>query len=126
MKKFLVVLMLLIVASAYSVGGSMYMRYQANAKDITNKGATSSILDTTGIVASEGWADFLEDLRVGRRGTGFDLNFDSFTLSYKLRSGVASQKGFTANLDNALGSGIVLTSPGYVQLSGLRVGPANM
>jgi len=118
MKKFLVVLMLLIVASAYSVGGSMYMRYNAN-----------------GSVTATEWG-LLDDLRVGRRGTGFDLNFDSFTLSYKLRSatGVAGAiVDLIGSYEVSSGGGNANTigtptasSPGYVQLSGLRVGPANM
>lgn len=120
MKKFLVVLMLLIVASAYSVGGSMYMRYNGS------------------VVATE-WG-LLDDLRVGRRGTGFDLNFDSFTLSYKLRSEVDiagwQMNGALDSVNRVFGnsvaypsagsSGLKVTSPGYVQLSGLKVGPANM
>lgn len=128
MKKFLVVLMLLIVASAYSVGGSLYMRYNAD-----------------GSVTATEWG-FLDDLRVGRRGTGFDLNFDSFTLSYKLRSPVnlgewqfnqqlpicdSTGYKFMNGVNKAMGvdayaGALTLTSPGYVQLSGLRAGPANM
>ncbi len=126
MKKFLVVLMLLAVASlSFSVGGSLYMRYNAD-----------------GSVTATEWG-LLDDLRVGRRGTGFDLNFDNFTLSYKLRSGV----GCDGAIANAIGGVVIdsvtmgannapanrnyigtptMTSPGYVQLSGLKVGPANM
>lgn len=113
MKKFLVVLMLLIVASAYSVGGSMYMRYNAN-----------------GSVTATAWG-LLDDLRVGGRGTGFDLNFDAFTLSYKLRSAVNlgewQMDGALNDVNKVFGTNaLTVTSPGYVQLSGLRVGPANM
>jgi len=121
MKKFLVVLLLLVVASlAYSVGGSLYMRYYPDGT----------------VLANESWAPYLEDLRVGRRGTGFDLNFDAFTLSYKLRSPKALPDVLTAvytvqatqdpkawlngdTKDKA-------TSPGYVQLTGLKLGGATL
>lgn len=118
MKKFLVVLLLLVVASlAYSVGGSLYMRY-----------------NSTGNVVATEWG-LLDDLRVGRRGTGFDLNFDAFTLSYKLRSDVNlgewQMNGALNDINKALGvdayaGAITLNTPGYVQFSGLKAGPANM
>ncbi len=112
MKKFSLVLLLLVVASlAYSVGGSLYMRY-----------------DSTGSVVATEWG-LLDDLRVGRRGTGFDLNFDAFTLSYKLRSSVDAggwqMDGSLGDISSALGGTVTLTSPGYIQLSGLKLGPAN-
>jgi hypothetical protein len=121
MKKFLVVLLLLVVASlAYSVGGSLYMRYYPDGT----------------VLANEGWAPYLEDLRVGRRGTGFDLNFDAFTLSYKLRSPKALPDVLTAvytvqatqdpnawlNVDTKDKA----TSPGYVQFTGLKLGGATL
>ncbi len=132
MKKLLAVLLLLLVASlAYSVGGSLYMRYNSD-----------------GTVTATEWG-LLDDLRVGRRGTGFDLNFDSFTLSYKLR-GPASlvnswdPAGMFKSVADTYGPLLEkeadptapwngkavekreLSSPGYLQFSGLKLGPVDL
>jgi hypothetical protein len=115
MKRILTVLALLTVCGmAFSVTGAIYVRYQA---------------DNT-IVATE-WGTSLEDLRVGRRGSGFDINTDSFGVSYKIRSPISlvtnqpDKYGNSTNGGNAIADvvgAVSVTSPGYIQLTSLKLG----
>jgi hypothetical protein len=114
MKRILTVLALLTVCGmAFSVTGAIYVRYNAD----------------NSITATE-WGT-IDDLRVGRRGSGFDINTDSFGVSYKIRSAqtLSASKfdgnGAVTNQGNAVADvvGTVnVTSPGYIQLTGLKMG----
>ena len=73
MKKILVVLALLLACGmAFSVTGSVYLR-----------------LDQTGAIHDTEWGT-LDDMSYGgRRGSGVDINFDNFGVTYKLRGPIA-------------------------------------
>jgi hypothetical protein len=120
MKKILVVLALLFVCGmAFSVTGSVYVR-----------------LNASGSVTATEWGT-LDDLSTaGRRGSGFDINFENFGISYKLRSAVTPPTA----VKNAYGTpglaisssgtittnALTATSPGYVQINGIKLGSATL
>jgi len=131
MKRILVVLLLLAVASlGFSVSGSVYGRLVPSSRGNGAQGNNGS----TWYAGENGWGIPLDDLRVGRRGTGVSVNFDTFTLDYKLRAPLTGGYGlstlkdaYTATADPDIGSGALqATSPGYFQISGLKLGPVDL
>jgi len=135
MKRILVVLLLLAVASlGFSVSGKVYGRYLANVND-------GNLSSAVGWYDSEPWVKYtltpLADLRVGRQGTGVSVNFDSFTLDYKLRRPINTAENWSGNWGlnflkdyyNAItgfADDLKATSPGYINVSGLKLGPVDL
>ncbi len=123
MKRILVVLLFVAVASlGFSVSGQVYTRLEAG----NTGGGGETPASGGGFYLAEPWAAGsqtpLADLRVGRQGTGVDLNFDTFTLTYKLRETLSGVQGLDKlALGGALPS-MTATSPGYLQLNGLKAG----
>ncbi len=147
MKRILVVLALLALCSmGFSVSGKVYGRLVPS-----NWGYGAQSNDGSTWYASENWWGIpLDDLRVGRQGTGVSVNFDSFTLDYKLRAPLTSGYGLdivsmvvgaaptvyvnAAGSINYKGGGgldvngkpLKATSPGYFQISGLKFGSVDL
>jgi hypothetical protein len=128
MKKFLAIVVLFtLCGTAFSVTGSLYVRYKGGSE----------------VVATE-YQDIgpLHDLATGRKGSGFDLNFETFGITYKLRdplgynsdtsSGPTVSATAFYNLANSYiniytpkkGS-LIATSPGYIGLTGIKIGTLN-
>jgi hypothetical protein len=113
MKKILVVLALLLACGmAFSVTGSVYLR-----------------LDQSGSIHDTEWGT-LDDMSYGgRRGSGVDINFDNFGVSYKLRGpitlGGTNATGSVTLTNFSAYSGIIASSAGLPSagpLSGEYVG----
>jgi hypothetical protein len=103
---------------AFSVTGALYVKYGGSAAS----GGTGT--DGSQLVMTE-WSGTagasIDDLRVGRRGSGFDINTDTFGVSYKLRDGNTAGSGFAAGLFNTVGT-FRATTPGYIQITGIKLG----
>lgn len=137
MKWFTLVLFLFaLISTGFAVNGKVYTRLLADMNG--GKGLPAQM----GYYDSEPWVQWgytpLADLSCGRQGTGVDISFDNFTLSYKLRrpfmfaENYSSQFGFRDIYSHfsALGQvsantnavNIRATSPGYLSISGLKLG----
>ncbi len=131
MKRILVVLLFVAAASvAFSVSGQVYTRIMGG-QSWENAPFQPRFYD------SELWANGItpiSDLRVGRQGTGVSINFDSFTLDYKLRRSInpaddplgweGGQYGLE-DLGKNCGLNLAATSPGYLKFSGFKLGPVD-
>ena len=97
MKRILAVLLFVAAASiGFSVSGQVYTEIRDNGPSgygVTNEG----VYFYTQEPWSTGSVTPLDDLRCGRQGTGVDLNFDSFTLTYKLRDMLNGVQGPTSS-----------------------------
>lgn len=128
MKRILLVLALLMVgcALAFSVTGSVYTRLLAN-----NVGSGS----VSGYYMNEPWANTIQDVRVGRQGTGVTMNFDAFSFTYKLRGAIPETwtggDGFGVIRGNfstlaTTAANRTATSPGYFRIDGLKLGTVDL
>jgi len=106
-----------VASIGFSVSGQVYTEIRDNGSAAGQIGTYFYIQEPW----SEGAVTPLDDLRCGRQGTGVDLNFDSFTLTYKLRDQLSGVQGL-----NQLASGVTATSPGYLQISGIKAGPVDL
>jgi hypothetical protein len=89
-------------------------------------GSVYARLDANGSVHATEWGTLNDLTEAGRRGTGFDINFDNFGISYKLRSALSLPTAM-GNAYGAASSGTAqATSPGYVQINGLKLGNASL
>jgi hypothetical protein len=109
MKRILTVLALLTVCGmAFSVTGALYVRYNADN--------TITATEWSGSAGSS-----IDDLRVGRRGSGFDINTDTFGVSYKIRTKNVAGTGYANGVFQTVGA-FDVTSPGYLQITGIKLG----
>jgi|GEM_PF-4765157 hypothetical protein len=134
MKRILAVLLFVAVASiGFSVSGQVY----TEIRDSGPSAGGSGIYFYTQEPWSTGAVTPLDDLRCGRQGTGVDLNFDTVTLTYKLRDTLSGVQGLdklgawgpSSTLPAATvfnGTSALATSPGYLQLSGIKAGPVDL
>ncbi len=122
MKKVLAVFVLLAVATgAFAVSGKMYTRFNKQGPVFEYwAGAGNNV-----------------DLWQQKDGTGFDLNFDTFGITYKMRPVVSIPYGLedlNGNLpggsgyydENGWGRSLVASSPGYLKIRDIKAGPLNM
>jgi hypothetical protein len=105
------------VAGVYAVSGKIFGRFNQNGPVFEYwQGANNNV-----------------DLWQAKDGTGFDVGFDTFGIMYKMRTprtvdalllfgGLIDGTSFGANPWDP----IVATSPGYIQLRDLKVGPLTM
>ncbi len=106
MKKILVVLALLFVSGlAFSVTGDVHAR-----------------LDANGTIHQTEWGTLDDISMAGRSETGFDINFDSFGFHYLLRSDLAVPASLGAAYGAAGVGSLSASSPGYFEVTGIKLG----
>lgn len=120
MKKVLAVFVLLAVATgAFAVSGKMYTRFNWEGPVFEYwAGAGTNV-----------------DLWQQKDGTGFDLNFDAFGITYKMRPALSIPYGletFNGAIPGGYydelgwGNPLVASSPGYLKIRDIKAGPLNM
>jgi hypothetical protein len=127
MKRVFAVLVLLAVAAGlYAASGKIYLRYGV----FEDKGAPAGgQYFRTGPMASY-WGNPANnvDLWQGKDGTGFDINADSFGITYRMRELFTIPFSLdTAGYDErGWGAGLQASSPGYLQIRDIKAGPLSM
>lgn len=128
----LILAMLFLASMAFSVSGKIFMRFGAYTDPNDPNPDISKRTNIIGPMFSYWGVENNVDLWESKDGTGFEVNFDSIGIQYKTREAITlpgslDSTGYTPTQRwGVLPERTKATSPGYLQIRNLRIGPAYM